>query len=161
MYEKAGGHSSVKREILENLHFAANVRAAGGRIWALGGRGTLEMRMFPEGFAQLRESWQKAFATGAGLMSPIVLGLSIYWLGAAMLSAIMLCAIHGAMRPVAAALYLLNVAEIAWFGRQLGTFQWLPALLYPVALVFYFATFAQSMCRQKRGGTVTWRGRKL
>ena len=160
LYAKAGGHESVKREILENLHFAANVRAAGGNICAFGGRGTLEMRMFPHGMAQLRESWQKAFAAGAGVTSPLVLGLSIYWLAAGMLTAFMLLAVHGTLWQ-AAVLYCFNVIQIAWYGRQVGTFRWTTALLYPIALAFYFAVFARSEWRRRRGGSITWRGRQL
>jgi 4,4'-diaponeurosporenoate glycosyltransferase len=161
IYFKAGGHKSVKSEILENLHFAANVLAAGGKICTLGGRGSLDMRMFPHGLAQLRESWRKAFVTGANLISRLVLALSSYWLAAAMLTAFMLLAVHHSLWPAFAALFLLNAIQIAWYGRQLGSFRWLTALLYPVALAFYFAIFAQSMWHRRRGGRVTWRGRQL
>jgi len=161
MYFKAGGHKSVKSEILENLHFAANVLAAGGYICTLGGRGSLEMRMFPHGLAQLRESWRKAFVKGASVTSPWVLALSIYWLTNAMLTACMLLAIHSPLWPVFATLYLLNAIQIGWLGRQLGTFRQLTAMCYPVALTFYFAIFAQSMRRRKAGRPVTWRGRQI
>lgn len=161
LYQKAGGHECVKREILENLHLAAHVSAAGGSICARGGRGTLEMRMFPHGLGQLRESWQKAFAAGAVVTSPLVLGLSIFWLTAAMLTALMLFATKSHLWLAAVTLYMLNVAQIAWYGRQLGTFRWATALLYPAPLAFYFATFAQSMWLRRRGQQVTWRGRQL
>jgi 4,4'-diaponeurosporenoate glycosyltransferase len=161
MYFKAGGHQSVRGEILENLHFAANIAAAGGILRTLGGRGSMEMRMFPHGLAQLRESWRKAFVKGAGVTSPWVLALSIDWLAGAMLAALMLFAIHSPLWPAFAALYLLNAIQIAWLGRQLGTFRWPTALFYPVALAFYFAIFAQSMHRRRSGSPVTWRGRQL
>jgi 4,4'-diaponeurosporenoate glycosyltransferase len=162
LYQQAGGHASVKGEILENLHLAEHVRAAGGVTCAFGGRGTLAMRMFPEGPEQLSKSWQKAFASGAGLMSPVVLGLSIYWLGAAMLPVLMMLTTRsGPQWPIAVALYFLYVVEVAWFGRQLGTFRWTTSLLYPAALVFYFATFARSLWRKQRGTRVTWRGRQV
>ncbi len=158
LYNRAGGHASVKREILENLHLASHIRAANGKPQTLGGQGTLEMRMFPNGFAQLRESWQKAFATGAATTSPVVLALSISWLAAAMLSAIFLIAAH---TPIALALYLLNAAQIVFYARQLGTFRLLTALFYPIPLAFYFAVFTQSLIANKRGSPVTWRGREL
>ena len=161
MYFKAGGHKSVKSEILENLHFAASVLAAGGHICTRGGRGSLEMRMFPDGLAQLRESWRKAFVKGASVTSPLVLALAIYWLTSAMLTACMLFAIHSPLWPAIATLYLLNGINIAWLGRQLGTFRWLTALWYPVALTFYFAIFAQSTRFRKAGRPVTWRGRQI
>jgi 4,4'-diaponeurosporenoate glycosyltransferase len=158
LYHRAGGHESVKREILENLHFAENVRAAGGIPQTLAGRGVLETRMFPHGFAQLRESWTKAFATGAGATSPFVLALSVVWLTAAMFTALTL-----ATRPTLAflALYLLNAAQIAWYARQLGTFRLLTALLYPIPLAFYFAVFARSLLLRLSKQPVTWRGRRL
>jgi 4,4'-diaponeurosporenoate glycosyltransferase len=158
LYHRAGGHASVQREILENLHLADHIRAAHGTPRTLGGRGTLEMRMFPEGLTQLRESWQKAFATGASATSPLVLALSIFWLSAAMLTAILALAIH---TPTAIGLYLLTAAQIFFFSRQLGTFRLLTALLYPIPLAFYFAVFSQSLYRRKRGQPVTWRGRQL
>jgi 4,4'-diaponeurosporenoate glycosyltransferase len=161
LYFKAGGHNSVKNEVLENLHFAAKLREAGGKLNALGGRYTLEMRMFPQGLSQLRESWQKAFVTGAGKTSPLVLILSSYWLGTAMLAALALLAIHSSFWPVAAALYALYVIQIGICSQQLGTFRWLAVTFYPVSLIFYFGIFGQSMWRRRRGQHITWRGREL
>ena len=161
LYNQAGGHHSVKREILENLHFSELIRTANGIPATLSGRGSLEMRMFPHGLTQLRESWQKAFSTGAGVTSPLVLALSIYWLAAAMLTALLLAAIHNPLWSTIATLYLLNAIQIAWYARQLGTFRWITALLYPIPLAFYFVTFAQSIWRQTRRQPVTWRGRQL
>jgi 4,4'-diaponeurosporenoate glycosyltransferase len=158
LYHRAGGHASIKSQILENLHFAASIRTANGLPQTLSGRGTLEMRMFPEGLTQLHESWQKAFATGASITTPLVLALSIYWLTAAMLTAILAIA---SRTHIAIALYLLNTAQIFWYARQLGTFRFLTVLFYPIPLAFYFAVFAQSLSRQKRHQPVTWRGRQL
>jgi 4,4'-diaponeurosporenoate glycosyltransferase len=161
LYRKAGGHEAVKQDILENLRFAELVWATGGTTHTLGGRGTLDMRMFPEGLRQLFESWSKAFSAGAGMVSPLVLGLSIYWLGTAMATPFLLIAARGPLRLAFAVLYLLYAAQVMWFGRQLGTFRWRAALLYPVALAFYFATFAQSAYARMHGTPVTWRGRRV
>jgi 4,4'-diaponeurosporenoate glycosyltransferase len=109
----------------------------------------------------LRESWQKAFGTGAVATSPVVLGLSVCWLSAAIFAALMLFNIHSPLWPVAAVFYLLNALQVLWYARQLGTFRWLTALLYPIPLVFYFATFAQSTVRRMGGAPITWKGRKL
>jgi 4,4'-diaponeurosporenoate glycosyltransferase len=161
IYQKAGGHESVKGEILENLRFTEHVLAAGGATHTVGGRHTLEMRMFPQGLRQLYQSWQKAFAAGAGMTSPLVLALCICWLTSAMFVPFMLLAVRGTLWPAAAALYLLNVAQVAWYGRQLGTFRPAAALLYPIPLAFYFVTFAQSAWKQVRGTPVSWRGRQV
>jgi 4,4'-diaponeurosporenoate glycosyltransferase len=117
--------------------------------------------MFPDGPRQLHQSWQKAFASGAGMTSPPVLALCICWLAAAASAPSLLIAARGPLWPAAAALYLLNVAQVAWYARQLGTFRPAAALLYPVPLAFYFVTFAQSAWGRMRGAPVSWRGRRL
>ena len=158
LYHRAGGHASVRHHILENLHLAAPLRTANGIPHTLSGRGTLEMRMFPDGLPQLLESWQKAFADGASITTPLVLILSIYWLSTAMFTAIFAVT---ARTPISIALYFVNAAQIFWYARQLGTFRLLTALFYPIPLVFYFAVFAQSLSRKQRRHPVTWRGRQL
>ena len=160
LYFAAGGHEVVRSEVLENLHLAPEIEKAGGRLVTLGGKGTLGMRMFPEGFGQLCGSWRKAFATGARLISPLALGLSVYWLSSV--------AVIAAASPftvqrwqLSAALYCVSVLQVGWYGRQLGTFSWVTVALYPVGLVFYFAIFGQSAWRRTRGHAGVWRGRRV
>jgi len=50
-------------------------------------------------------------------------------------------------------------AQVAWFGRQIGSFRWYTALLYPVPLLFFFAVFACSAMRS--GKAVRWKGRDI
>ena len=161
LYQRAGGHQSVRGEILENLRFSGFVLAAGGKIRTLGGRGVLQMRMFPHGIGQLRESWQKGFAAAAGLTSPWVLALSVYWLSTAISPAILLFVFRGSMWLEVVVFYLLNALQIAWYARQLGSFRRTTAWLYPIALSFYFVVFGLSLWRQRLGTSVTWKGRRL
>ena len=118
--------------------------------------------MFPEGLGQLHGSWLKAFAAGAGKTSPLVLVLCVCWLGGEMYAPFLLASAARAHHwQAAGTLYLLYAAEVAWFARQLGNFRLASALFYPVALVFYFATFAQSAWIQSQGTLTTWRGRRV
>jgi 4,4'-diaponeurosporenoate glycosyltransferase len=161
LYERAGGHAAVRQHILEHLEFASCLSMAGGELRTLGGRGVLETRMFPLGFSQLCESWKKAFASGARTTSLPVLGLSIGWLTAAILTFLLLLTVPRSLLLGAACLYLLFASQIAWFARQLGSFRWITAMSYPVALVFYFAVFGQSLWMQLTGKQVRWRGREI
>ena len=161
LYERAGGHQAVRQHILENLEFASCLLMAGGEIRTRGGRGVLETRMFPLGFSQLCESWKKAFAAGARTTSPLVLGLSIGWLTAAMLAFLMLFAVPHSLLLGAVCLYVLFVCQIAWFAKQLGSFRLITAIAYPVALIFYFAIFGQSLWMQLASKQVRWRGREV
>jgi 4,4'-diaponeurosporenoate glycosyltransferase len=159
LYWAADGHGAVREQVLENLHLAPKLRAVGGRPYALGGRGTLGMRMFPDGLAQLRQSWRKAFANGAGATSRRVLWLSILWLSAAMLTFQMVVLAHARLGYVL--LYLLFALQLAVYARQLGTFRWFTVLLYPLPLLFYFVVFGQSAWARAAARPVSWRGRAL
>lgn len=160
-YWRAGGHRAVRGQILENLHLAACLKSAGAVLYAFGGRGVLETRMFPQGLGQLHESWRKAFAAGAGTVSPQILALSVYWLSAATLTCSLLLFAGGPLRVSAAFAYLLFAAQIGWYGAQLGTFRWAMALVYPAPLAFYFAVFGQSAWLRMAGRRVTWKGRRI
>jgi 4,4'-diaponeurosporenoate glycosyltransferase len=157
-YEDCGGHEKVRRYILENFAMAEHLHAAGYACRTLAGRGVLWTRMFPEGFSQLRESWTKAFASGAIQCSPLVLLLSILWLSAA-LDAFAGLLVFGHL--LFAALYLCFALQIAYFARQLGSYRLLTSLLYPVGLIFYFTLFVVSLLRRIRRQRPTWRGREV
>jgi 4,4'-diaponeurosporenoate glycosyltransferase len=161
LYSRAGGHQAVRQHILENFHFSSLLRAVNGRPLAVSGRGTLFVRMFPNGLSQLRESWEKAFASGAGDTSVLVLFLSIYWLSAA--STVFLIAVTGIGVTHAAGLvlYLAFAIQIAWLSRKIGSFRLSTAFLYPIPLVFYFVIFGRSMWLHHARRTITWKGRRI
>ena len=159
LYVAAGTHEAVRGEVLEHFKFAVAIRDAGGCIRTTGGRGTLHMRMFPDGFEQLYTSWQKAFASGAQVTPPFALALTIYWLSS--LASIVLLLLFSSNWMFAFALYGLAVLQIAWFASQLGSFRLLTAILFPVPLVFYFVVFGQSACKKIRRRPTVWRGRRV
>ncbi|WP_446742058.1 glycosyltransferase [Silvibacterium acidisoli] len=157
-YEACGGHDSVRSYILENFAMSERLNQAGYRCRTIAGRGVLWTRMFPEGFEQLRESWTKAFASGAVQCSPQVLALSILWLSAGLDAFLGLMGTH---HWLFALLYVCFVLQIAHFGRKLGSYRFLTSVLYPVGLVFYFTLFSISLTRRIRRQRPTWRGREV
>jgi len=161
LYETSGGHSAVRSRILENLAMADRIEAAGGRCVCFGGRGTLQVRMFPEGLAQLCESWKKAFADGAAASDSTILALAIGWLAALCAIFLLLCFTPGPLRFAAATLYVVAAAQVLWSSRQIGTFGWTTALLYPIPLVFFFGLFTSSLISRILKRQVTWRGRQV
>jgi 4,4'-diaponeurosporenoate glycosyltransferase len=160
-YLRAGGHAAVRHHILENLHLALHIRAVNGQPQTVSGRGTLFIRMFPHGITQLRESWEKAFVSGAGVTSTSVLLLSIYWLSAAATVLLLVLVDVGSARLIALSLYVAFAAQIAWLSRQIGTFRIATALLYPIPLLFYFIIFGRSAWLQYTQRPVAWKGRQL
>jgi 4,4'-diaponeurosporenoate glycosyltransferase len=114
-------------------------------------------RVYPHGLGELIQGWTKGFASGAGQTPRGVLGLVVAWMIGLMLAPLG-WAVTGDSLTWGIA-YLLCAVQVAWFSRQIGSFRWLTALLYPVPLVFFFTVFARSALRA--GKTVTWKGREL
>lgn len=159
VYERVGGHEAVKGRILENFWLAEQLRAAGVPLRCRAGRGVFAFRMYPNGWRELVEGWTKGFAGGAGQTPPSILWLVVAWTTGLMLAPLGLV-LAGFGWP-GWLTYGLCAAQVGWLLRQVGTFHWLTALLYPVPLVFYFAVFTRSVMRAKRGQNVEWKGRQI
>ena len=140
---------------------AEHIEAVGGQCVCLGGLETLQVRMFPEGLAQLCESWKKAFADGAGASDSAVLTISIVWLSALCTVFLLVCFFSWPVRALAGVLYFAAAVQVYSFGRQIGTFSLLGALLYPIALLFFFGLFTTSLVNRMFRRPVTWRGRRV
>lgn len=160
-YTQIGGHGAVRKSILENFALASHVASSGARCVCFGGRGTINVRMFPDGFAQLCEGWTKAFADGAAASDPLILGISIFWLTALCATPLSLAMSAGPWRIVFTAFYVCFVLQLLSFARQIGTYRVLTCLLYPLPLLFYFGVFGQSLYRRVFKRQVSWRGRQL
>jgi 4,4'-diaponeurosporenoate glycosyltransferase len=156
-YRRVGGHEAVKGRTLENLSLAQQFQAAGILTRSATGRGILSFRMYPNGMGELLEGWTKGFASGASQTPRSVLLLVVAWMAGLMLAPIGLVVTGDCLRWSAA--YLLCAAQVWWFSRRIGSFRRLTALLYPVALIFFFAVFARSAIRS--GKQVNWKGRKI
>lgn len=156
-YQRVGGHEAVKGRTLENCFLAERFREGGIPTRSRAGRGVISFRMYPNGLRELIEGWTKGFAAGAGQTPRGVLALTVAWMIGLMLAPLgLLLAGEGLAWGVA---YLLAAAQVGWFARQLGSFRWVTALLYPVPLVFFFVVFARSAARS--GKSVRWKGREI
>jgi 4,4'-diaponeurosporenoate glycosyltransferase len=156
-YQRVGGHEAVRGRILENFWLAGQFSAAGIPVRSVLGRGVFSFRMYPNGLRELVEGWTKGFASGARQTPRGLMLLIVAWMSGLMLPPIGWLA-TGDWRCWGA-IYLLLAAQVFWFGRQIGSFRWMTALLYPVPLVFFFAVFARAAMRS--GKQVTWKGREI
>jgi 4,4'-diaponeurosporenoate glycosyltransferase len=156
-YWRVGGHEVVKGRTLENFFVAQQFCAVGIPTRSTTGRGVLSFRMYPNGVRELIEGWTKGFASGAGQTPRGVLLLVVAWMIGLMLAPIGWAVTGDWLRWGAS--YLLCAAQVWWFSRQIGSFRWFTALLYPLPLLFFFAVFARSAMRS--GRQVTWKGREI
>lgn len=163
-YRRAGGHRAVRSEILENFRLARLLREEGVPIRHFLGRGQVEMRMFPEGLAQLKRSWRKGFLSGAVQAPRRALITTSLWLTGGMLLTGCLAATPcwGPVFAAATAISYLGYSAVTFLVFRLsGSFSFLTALFFPVPLLFYQFLFFSSLVAQKRGDKGTWKGRTL
>lgn len=160
-YFEAGGHAAVRGAVLENLRWANTLRDSGNRLLCLGGHGTLHMRMFPEGFRQMSDSWAKAFTQGAADSGSIVLILAIVWISALWSTPLLLILppTCGHLGPELG--YLFFGIQITWFARRLGSYRILTCLLFPLPLTYYCVVFGRAAARRALGRKAIWRGREV
>ncbi|MBN2607895.1 MAG: glycosyltransferase [Candidatus Fermentibacteraceae bacterium] len=160
-YRKAGGHREVKGRILENFFMAGNFRKLGIKLHCRGGRGSLGMRMYPGGIAQLASGWSKAFVSGAASAPPLLTALTSLWMSGAVIAAIMALLAVPYGRPCWFLPYFLYSIQTWSILRRTGSFGLLTSLLYPVPLLFYFWLFFRALFMRLTRRSVTWKGRQM
>jgi 4,4'-diaponeurosporenoate glycosyltransferase len=164
IYQKIGGHRSVRRDILENFQLASHLEAHAIPRDCYLGRGTIRMRMFPGGFRELWSSWKKGFSSGAGSTAPSVLVFTSLWITGAMLACVALAFMPfatPACQFASAAAYLFCAAHCLFAFRLAGSFSLLNALFFPVSLFFYQTLFFTSVIERRLGIRTRWKGRHV
>lgn len=161
LYFEIGGHGAVKDAVLENLRLAQILRAKQTRIMPLAGSGALRMRMFPEGFHQMTESWSKAFVQGAKDSSRWVVVCSVFWISALWSCVFLMLIDVGPGRAAFAGVYLLLALQLYLIARQLGRYRLVTCLFYPIPLAYYCFVFGRSMVNQAAGRKTVWKGRNV
>ena len=156
-YRATGGFASVGRELLDDLSLARRYRQSGLPVTIHGGRGTVEFRMYPQGFGQLAEGFTKNFAATALAVPWWTTALVALWVGALCAPAVVV----GSSPALAAACYGAAAAQVLVHVRRLGSFGALTAVLYPLALAAFLAVFARSLAATLIRGRVRWKGREL
>lgn len=161
MYFQAGGHAAVPGVVLENLRWAGTLRACGAHIECFGGKAALHMRMFPDGFRQMSESWAKAFTQGAVDSGPFVLATSIVWISVLWSTTSLLAICRGYGLWSMLLVYLLLALQISNIARQLGSYRLLTSFLFPLPLAYFCTVFGRATARRAFGCKAVWRGREV
>lgn len=162
-YFKINGHELVKDKILENVFLAEKFSEMGIALKCLGGKGTLSMCMYPDGFRNLINGWTKAFASGAGRTAPLSLFMIILWISTGNLISIMtpVTLITGGNYLIWLILYAVYAVQMIWLMKRTGTFRIITAMIFPLQLMFYCIVFFRSLYYQKTGKTIKWKSRDV
>jgi 4,4'-diaponeurosporenoate glycosyltransferase len=164
-YDAAGGHETVRGEVVEDLALARAVAATGAPVESWCGGEGLRMRMYGEGPRQLIEGWSKNLAAGAGTVPPLRLAFVVAWIAAcAQACVIGVNALLGAGTVpfvVAVGCYAIFAAQAVWFAGRIGTFRRGVLLALPVLVGAFGALFALALYKTLVRRSVVWRGRRF
>ncbi|BDS05496.1 4,4'-diaponeurosporenoate glycosyltransferase [Oceaniferula spumae] len=166
VYQDCDGHAAVKSEILENFHLSKVLRSMGVKRSCYLGKHSITMRMFPGGFTELWRSWKKGFISGAAEVPPATMFWTSVWITGMMTATVALChfIVTGAsplLLSLSIAAYLIHALQCLIVFKRVGSYSWLGALLFPVALIFYHILFFTAIIDQKRGKQTQWKGREV
>jgi 4,4'-diaponeurosporenoate glycosyltransferase len=162
-YDRVGGHTAIRGEIVEDLAMAEAYRRNGLGVSVYTGGDLFRFRMYPAGVRSLVQGWTKNFATGAADTHAPRLAAIVVWLSAMGTTLGVTWDAVAGSRPVAVA-----VAGVAAFTLQLwvmfrrvGRFGPGTAVLFPLWMATFLAIFARSLWCTVVRKEVAWRGRAV
>jgi hypothetical protein len=154
-YERAGGHASVRREVLEDVALLRAVKRAGGRGVPIDGSRLAACRMY-DGWPALRDGYAKSLWAAVGGRPAASVA------AAAVLTAVWVVPPLAALRGSRSGLvgWLAGAAGRAVVAAATGSRVWPDPLAHPVSILVLDVLVARSVVGHRRG-TLTWRNRRL
>ncbi len=156
VYERAGGHGSVRLRPDDDLALASCVKAAGGRslvafapelaavTWYASLAAAVQ-GLEKNAYAGLRYSLVRVVLVSVGLLATHVLPFAVLLAGS------------GAERAAAAGVVLIVIAVYAWYGQRVGQPAWY-ALLHPLSVLALVFALLRSTLLALVTGRIDWRG---
>lgn len=163
-YFRVGGHERAAGAVLEGFPLGRAYADAGEELRCLGGRGSVNFRMYPRGLREMIDGLAKGFATGAGAVPPWLLIAVVAWVagGVSTTRHLFAMAFGDGVEPVAwFAVAALYVGQMRWMLSRVGNYGWWPAALFPVPIAFFLGVFALSLFRIVVRRRVSWKGREV
>ncbi len=152
-YRRAGGHGSVRTDVLEDIGILRAVKAVGGRGVVAEGSEVATCRMY-NGWDEVRNGYRKslwaAFGSSAGAAAVTSTLLLAYVVPAA--------AVVAYRSRVGLLGYAAGVASRALVARRTGGRVWPDALAHPVSVALFASLTTDSVVSRRRGG-LRWKGR--
>ena len=167
-YLGIGGHRAVRGSVLEDVALARHCRDAGLPVRCLGGRGSVQFRMYPDGIRHLIEGWSKNIAAGAGSTPRVRAVLVFAWItatitvgAAAVMGSVSLVTGETGPPVTVWVLYAVWVLQLGVMLRALGTFGFGSIVGFPVGVTVFLLIFLRSLFLTAVRREVTWKGRSI
>lgn len=164
-YEMNGGHMKIQNEIMDDFALSELFMENGMRVTNYLGKGTINLRMYPEGMHQLVEGWTKNLATASQSTHKAVMGFVNLWiLGAFIPLCMTLYGFIGNYKQLVVLgvlFYVVYGLQVMIFAKRVGNFNYLVLVFYPLFFIFFTLIFLYSLYRTKFLKYVWWKGRKI
>ncbi|WP_276939653.1 glycosyltransferase family 2 protein [Ferrimicrobium acidiphilum] len=159
-YQEVGGHVAILESVLDDQALGERFWRWGGRTILLAGRGWIEFRMYPAGFASLFEGFRKNVARGALMVRGAGAGVAILMVAAQLSALVVIATSASKVLLLAVAVLAVTCASNTLVARRIGTFWWSSVvlqLLYLPVFVWIVATSGFDLVR----GQTKWRGQSM
>ncbi|WP_372517715.1 glycosyltransferase [Frankia tisae] len=153
-YRRAGGHTAVRDQILEDIALLRAVKRSGGRGVVVDGTTLATNRMY-DGWAELRDGYAKSLAAAGGHPAASAAQVGLLWWLFVLPAAAAVCGSGAGLAG-----YLAGVAGRLVAARRTGGRSWPDAAAHPVSVGLLGYLTALSWWRRRRG-TATWKGRPV
>lgn len=157
-YARVGGHEAVKEDVVEDLRLGQRYAKAGLPVAVLGGGQDVSFRMYGEGLRSLVRGCSRSLGRGTFVLSPVRIAGIVAWITCAFGSFLWA---SGPGRWPGLSLMVLFALQMGVQFRQMGSFGWVDAILYPLHLVFFTFMFLLGIFKVRVFRRVEWRGRTV
>ena len=163
-YEKIGGHSSVKSELLDDMSLGMKFTSAGIGINNYMGCRFVSFRMYPYGIKGEIEGFGKgAVLSTSNLSKPTVIFIALWIIGliGSGFCAPVLLAVDYRLAIPFLSVYLCYTLQIFYFLRYTGRYRFLVPILHFISSGFFIYVMFYSIYRVACVGSVSWKGREI
>jgi len=164
-YYKIDGHNSIKDKVMEDIEIGKKFIKAKIPVFCLGGKGTIDFRMYPGGFMEMVNGWSRSFGSGAKSTSIPILIMVIAWIVGSIFPFNLFADGFSPFIPnnifIGIAFYVAFIAQIYWMSRRIGNFNIWALIFYPIPLAFFVIVFFYSLILTIFKKRVTWKGREI
>jgi len=163
-YARVGGHAGVRKEVLEDVALARNIKQSGIPVVLADGQKVVATRMYSS-LAELFQGWVKnAFPlVGGTVRQAVTYALLALWLSWTPLACLMASIPAWINEDVGLALVLscgwLIPLMVQMRLRKVGGQSPLYAFFAPVGAIIVAAVLGKATWKATRGSPVTWKGR--
>ena len=164
-YYKIDGHECIKDKVMEDIAIGNRFIRAKIPVLCLGGKSTIDFRMYPGGFMDMVKGWSRSFGSGAKSTSIPILIMVIAWIVGAIFPFNLFSEGFSPFNLntflIGIAFYLAFIAQIYWMSYRIGNFNIWTSIFYPIALAFFVIVFLYSLILIIFRKRVTWKDREI